>query len=121
MDRMTLLVALLAVALTATALLFMGAWSGLSAAVGGVIAVVNWYLYRWVVLRVTTGSVRKHAALMVLLAAKMVALATLVYFLITRHWVEPLGFLLGVSALVGGLLFGSARYLWGGQAAESEH
>jgi hypothetical protein len=93
------------------ALLTAGAWVGFSTAVGAVIALGNFHIYRWVVSRITGGNLRKQSALSLLLAAKMIALMGLIYLLVARHWVDPLGFLVGLSALVLGLLAGSILYL----------
>ncbi|MBN1652667.1 MAG: ATP synthase subunit I [Deltaproteobacteria bacterium] len=92
----------------------LGASSGLSAAVGALIAIVNFILFGWIVNRVVGGSVKKRAALMFLLIAKMGVLFGLIYYLVTRQWVEPVAFMVGFSALVVGVLTGSFSYLKSG-------
>jgi hypothetical protein len=109
-------------ALAALATYFVaGSWMGASAAIGAVLAIANWHLYRWIVGRVTRGSVRQQSALMLLLVVKMGALMALVYFLISRHFVEPIGFMIGISALAVGMVAGSVHYLVSGdQSLENE-
>lgn len=92
----------------------LGASSGLSTAVGAVVAVANFILFGWIASRVVSGSVKQRAALMLVLIAKMGALFALIYYLVTRHWVEPITFMVGFSALVVGVLAGSFHYLKSG-------
>jgi hypothetical protein len=92
-------------------LLVAGPFPGLSAAIGAVIALINYILFGWVTSRVTNGSLRRRAGLMLLLVAKMGALMVLIYYLITRHLVQPLAFMVGVSALVVGVVFGSLVFI----------
>jgi hypothetical protein len=84
---------------------------GVSAATGAFLAVVNWYIYRWIINRVMRGNLRQQSVLMLLLVVKMGALMALIYYLISRHWVDAVGFIIGISALVAGLFMSSVRYL----------
>jgi len=88
-----------------------GSWMGASATAGAVIALINWYAYRWIIKKVMTGSLRQQSILMLLLVVKMGALMGLIYYLISRHWVDAVGFVVGISALVAGLMVSSVRYL----------
>lgn len=98
-----------------------GTFSGFSAAFGTSIAVLNLYIFGWIADRVVCGSVRKRTGLMFLLIAKMAALMAFIYYIISRHWVEPIGFMIGISALVIGMIAGSIHYLYRGeQSAGSE-
>jgi hypothetical protein len=98
-----------------------GAWMGVSAAVGAFLAIFNWYLYRWIIGRVMRGNVRQQSVLMLILVVKMGALMALIYYIISRQWVDPVGFLIGISALVAGLMVSSVRHLTsGGPFLENE-
>jgi predicted PurR-regulated permease PerM len=85
-----------------------GVWMAYSAAVGAVIALANFYAFRWIADRVTRGSVRKRVVFGLITA------------LIMFHWVDPIGLVVGLSALVVGLLSGSIRYFFNTQSTSSE-
>ena len=85
--------------------------SGLSSAVGAVIALANWFVFAWVVSRVTGGRTRNKLGLGMTLGVKMFALMVLVSVLIGRGLVEPIGFAVGLSAIVVGLCIGSLHHL----------
>ena len=97
-----------------------GVWSAYSAAVGAVIALANFYAFRWIADRVTRGSVRKRAGVSLLLIVKMLIVFGLITALIMFHWVDPIGLVVGLSALVVGLLSGSIRYFFNTQSTSSE-
>jgi peptidoglycan biosynthesis protein MviN/MurJ (putative lipid II flippase) len=111
MDKTPFLIAGLGALATVVTYFVAGAWLGVSAAAGAIVAVANWYVYRWIIDRVIRGNVRQQSALMLLLVGKMGALMALIYLLISRHWVDAVGFVIGISALVAGLFIGSVRYL----------
>lgn len=119
-DRMSAAVAAMGVVLTAVAFFLRGETFAVGTSVGAAVAVANWLLIQWIVGRVTSGTTRKQAAFMLLLVAKMGALMALVYIVLSRGWVEPIAFVLGISALFGGLLAGSVLYLGGENAAEDK-
>ncbi len=119
-DRMSAAVAAMGIALTAIAFFVKGQGFAAGTGVGAAVAVANWMLIQWIVGRVTGGSTRGQAAFMLLLVAKMGALMALVYVVLSRGWVQPIAFALGISALFGGLLAGSVLYLGGENAAEDK-
>lgn len=98
-----------ALGLTAVALTFLlaDARVAIAAAVGAAVATLNWLGLRWLVGRATRGSVRSRSGLMVLLSAKMLLLGLVCWGLLTRFGLEPFGFAIGLSALVGGIFLGS--------------
>lgn len=110
-DRMSAAVAAMGFAVTAIAFFVSGLEFAVGAGVGATVAVANWMLIQWIVGRVTGGSTRSQAGFMLLLVAKMGALMALVYVVLSRGWVQPIAFALGISALFGGLLAGSVLYL----------
>lgn len=120
LDRTTVAVGAIGVISSLVALVVAGVWVGFSTAAGAALALGNFYIYRWVAGRITGGNIRRQSALSLLLVAKMGALMGLVYLLIARHWVDPLGFIVGLSALVLGLLAGSILYLNRGQYNTNE-
>lgn len=119
-DRMSAAVAAMAIALTAIAFFVSGLSFAIGTAAGGAVAVANWLLIQWIVGRVTGGSTRSQAGFMLLLVAKMGALMALVYLVLSRGWVQPVAFAVGISALFGGLLAGSVLYLAHEKAAEDQ-
>jgi hypothetical protein len=55
-----------------------------------------------------------------LLIVKMLIVFGLITALIMFHWVDPIGLVVGLSALVVGLLSGSIRYFFNTQSTSSE-
>ena len=84
-----------------------GADAAASAAVGGAVALGNWFLLRMIVDRVVGGSVRRQVRLTFLLIVKMGALIGLVFLLLKSGLVQVLPFTAGVSSLMAGGLAGS--------------
>jgi hypothetical protein len=97
-----------------------GGWVAFSAVAGVILALGNYYVYRWIANRVTSGSIRKQAALSLLMVVKVLVLFGLISILVIFRWVDPIGFMVGLSALVIGLLSGSVRYFLNGQSTQSE-
>jgi hypothetical protein len=119
-DRMNVGVAATGVALSAIAFLVAGPAFGLGTAVGAIVALANWSVIQWIVGRVTGGTTRSQAGFMLLLVAKMGALMALVYVVLSRGWIQPIAFAVGMSALFGGLIAGSVLYLGGERTAEDK-
>jgi len=57
LDRMTVATGAIGAICSVAALLLAGAWVGFSTALGAAIALGNFYIYRWVVSRITGGSI----------------------------------------------------------------
>lgn len=110
-ESMSVFIVGLGLALTVGAYGYAGGVAGRSAGIGAVIACVNWFLLRFLVGRVISGSVKVKAGLVFAVLLKMGALMGLIALLIAAGWVEPIAFVVGLSALVGGLLFGSFLYI----------
>ncbi len=94
-----------------------GVWAAYSAAVGAAIAVANYYAYQWIADHITRGSVRKRAGVSLLMITKMLIIFGLITALIMFRWVDPIGLIIGLSALVVGLLSGSIRYFFNTQTS----
>lgn len=107
LNRITLHVAAVGAVLSGGAFLVVGGAPAVGTLVGAVVAVANWLALRWVIGRVAKGSARTRAVLMTLLALKMGALMAVCYALIVRFDVHAIGFTVGISSLVVGLLLGA--------------
>jgi hypothetical protein len=94
-----------------------GVWVAYSAAVGAVIAMANFYAYQWIASHITRGSVRKRAGVSLLMITKVLIVFGLISALIIFRWVDPIGLIVGLSALVVGLLSGSIRYFFNTQTS----
>jgi len=118
LDRITLSVAVAGVVLASLAWLLAGATVGLGAAVGAGVALANWLVLRWVMGRLMRGTTRSRSGLMVLLALKMGALMAVCWVLVAVLGVDPVGFAIGMGALVFGVVAGAA--LAGGDRGVAE-
>jgi hypothetical protein len=75
--------------------------------VGSALALVNLVVLRSIVLRVVAGDIHTKTPLLALIFIKMGVLMFLVYLFISKQWVEPIAFTIGLSSLVVGLISGS--------------
>ena len=100
-------VAAAAAALVAFAFLLGGRTTAVGAAAGGLVAVLDAWVLVWLVVRVVDGAsfVRRSFAA-ILLGTKLFALLGVCWVLLDRVGVDPLGFSLGLGALVVGMLIG---------------
>jgi hypothetical protein len=106
--RITFLIAASGVILAVVTTVLAGFAAGLGAVVGATVAVANWLVLRWVVRRVVRASNGQRAGLMILLVGKMGALVALCWILIARAGVDPIGFVVGSSALFVGIVLGAS-------------
>jgi hypothetical protein len=106
-DPLVLSVACFGAAISLASLSFGGTFSGFSSAVGSVLALVNLVVLRSIVLRVMSGDFHTKLRLVALIFLKMGGLMFLVYWFISKGWVEPVTFMLGISSLAIGLITGS--------------
>lgn len=103
-------VAVAALALGALALVLGGPTVGIGAAVGGVVAALDAWAITWLASRIVAGAGfvgRGFAA--ALLGAKLVILLAVCWALLARWGVDPLGFSVGLGALVLGMLYAGAE------------
>ena len=99
-DRITLVVAAAGALLTMSAYALMGGHQALSALAGVGVAMANWFAIRWVARQgLTRGSIA-------LLAGKTLFILLAAWILIARAGLDAGGFLLGLSALVVGIVGG---------------
>ena len=95
--------ALLALAAT----VFGGVELGVAATVGGVFSVVNWVAMRWLGRRLIVANERGKAVWGLLLAAKMGISLIVVWAILSTGVIDPIGFVIGLSGLVFGILAGT--------------
>lgn len=106
-DPLVLSVVAFGTAISLACLTVGGTFAGWSSAVGSVLALVNLVVLRTIVLRVVSGDIHTKLPLLSLVFVKMGIFMFLVFWLITKHWVEPVTFMLGLSSLAVGLITGS--------------
>jgi hypothetical protein len=118
-DRLVLIVAASGALISLGSLVFDGAVAALSATVGSLLALANLVVLRSIVVRVVAGDIHTKLPLLGLIFLKMGGFMLLVYWFITKHWVEPIAFTLGFSSLVVGLIAGSLFAARSRQRSES--
>lgn len=99
-------VAAAALGLVALAFVLGGTVVGVGAVVGGLLAIVDAWALTWLASRIIEGAgflSRGFAA--ALLGAKLVLLLAVCWALLARWGVDPLGFSIGMGALVLGMLY----------------
>ena len=106
-ERLILFVAAFGVGISSLSLALWGVFSGLSTAAGSALALLNLVVLRTIVLRLIEGDIHTKLPLVAFILVKMGVLMGLVFLFISRHWVEPIPFTLGLSSLVVGLIAGS--------------
>ena len=103
-------VAVAALVLTGLAFVLGGPTIGIGAAVGGAVAAVDAWAITWLASQIVGGAGflgRGFAA--ALLGAKLVILLAACWALLARWGVDPLGFSVGLGALVLGMLYAGAE------------
>jgi hypothetical protein len=101
-------VAVAAVLLAAIAFAIGGTEVGFGAAVGGLVAVVDAWAIIWLVSQILTGAGLSRAIAVALLASKLIILLAVCWALLTRLAINPVGFSVGLGALVVGMLYAGA-------------
>jgi hypothetical protein len=105
---------LIAASVSCIAFALWGAQRGLAASVGAGLSLINWFALRYLVARMFDGG--NKAALGMLLMAKIGALIGVVFVLISRVRLDPIGLAFGLGVLfigpaVAGLLANSSGSL----------
>lgn len=107
LDLITTYVATLGALASAGTWLALGTNVGVGAVVGSALAVGNWLGLRWLLTRLLASGTQSKAGFMVLLGLKTLVFMTIVSLLVVRATVSPLGLVIGLSALVVGLVAGA--------------
>jgi hypothetical protein len=76
-----------------------GAERGLAALIGATLSVLNWLALRWLTERIAHGEGQTKGSASLLLVGKMGLLMALVYILIQRLHVDPIGLAFGLGVL----------------------
>ena len=103
-------VAVAALALAGLAFVLGGVSVGIGAIIGGIVAALDAWAITWLASRIVSGAGfigRGFAAAM--LGAKLVVLLAVCWALLARWGVDPIGFSVGLGALVLGMLYGGAE------------
>ncbi|HEX5658111.1 MAG TPA: hypothetical protein VFX59_12990 [Polyangiales bacterium] len=121
-QRMNRSLLLIAASVTCVAFALWGAQRGTAAAIGAGLSLINWFALRWLVSRMFEGG--NKAALGLCLMAKIGALIGVVYFLISRVQLDPLGLAFGLGVLfvgpaVAGLLVSNSSRAASGRSTAS--
>jgi hypothetical protein len=104
---MTAFVAGFGLLVTIAAFALYGRATALSTGVGAIVALANFLILRFIVVRVVEGDVHRKLPFIGALFLKMGALMGFVYYVIANRWVEAISFTAGLSSLVVGLLAAS--------------
>ena len=118
--RITLWVVASSVALTVLTFVAFGADRGFGAAIGGLVAVINWLGMRWVGGRLLKASDKGKAIWGTLLAVKMGAILGVVWAILSTGHVDAMGFAIGMSGLVLGILAGAFHLAAAGDLPTAE-
>ena len=118
-DRLILFVAAFGAAISVSSLAVAGVFAGLSAAAGSTLALMNLVVLRSLVSRLMAGDIHTKMPFVALIMLKMGVFMALVFVFISRHWVDPIPFTLGLSSLAVGLIAGS--YAVARSAARNEY
>ncbi len=121
-QRMTRPLLLIAASVVCIAFALWGAQRGAAAAVGAGLSVLNWFTLRWLVSRMFGGG--NKAALGMLLMAKIGALIGVVFVLINRLQLDPIGLAFGLGVLflgpaIAGLLANNGSRAASGRSTAS--
>lgn len=92
--------------LTVVTFVALGLTSGFGAAVGGVLGSANWMAMRWVGKKLVVANDRGRLVWGGLLAVKMLAMLVVAWAVLATGVVDPIGFTIGLSGLVLGILAG---------------
>lgn len=103
-DRMTAFVAAFGLAATIASLALYGVKTAGSTGVGALVALANFLILRFIVVRVVEGDTHRKGPFIFAIFLKMGALMGFVYWVIVKHWVQPIPFVAGLSALAVGLI-----------------
>lgn len=98
-QRANRILPLIAVAIAAFVFAVWGRDRAIAAFVGGALSVLNWSSLRWLTRRIMLGNPSQRAALSMLLILKMGALMAIIFVLIHKLVLDPIGLTLGLATL----------------------
>jgi hypothetical protein len=100
-QRMTRPLLLIAAIVVVLAFALWGETRGYAALIGALLSVGNWFSLRWLANRIVHGSGNRAAA-SILLMAKIGVLTAIIFVLLNRVRVDPIGLVFGLGVLVVG-------------------
>jgi hypothetical protein len=100
-QRMTRPLLLIAAIVVSIAFALWGPTRGYAALLGASLSIANWFSLRWLANRIVHGS-GNRAAVSLLLMAKIGVLTAIVFVLLNRVHVDPVGLVFGLGVLVVG-------------------
>lgn len=115
MKRITAYVIGASALLVFVALLLGGPTMAFGATVGGVYAVLNWSAMRWLGQRLVVATDKGRMVWGALLGAKMLIAMLVLLAILSTGAVDPVGFAIGLSGLVVGILGGTFHSMLAGQ------
>jgi len=110
-DRLTLNVALAGAVLTVICFAIGGLGPAIGSLAGTIVAVVNFVGLRWLVYRLVYGPPRGRSAIAILLALKMALVMAVIWILLGKVGIHPIGFAVGFSSLFIGFAMAGGRVL----------
>jgi hypothetical protein len=110
-DRISLYVAVAGAILALGAFLVGGPVTGLGAAAGGAVAVLNFVALRFLLGRFVAAPDARKGGVMALLVMKLGVVGAICWFLIVGLGVDAVGFAVGLGALLLGIMMGSGRLI----------
>lgn len=110
-DRLTWYILGFGAVLVCTDFALQGSAAAVSATVGVMVALANWFLLRFIVGRVFDANVRRQAVFSFVLFVKLGGLIGLVFMVLHSELVLPIPFTVGVSSLPLGALLGSFAHV----------
>lgn len=106
-DRYAVIIAISGAVISLLTYAIAGGDMGVAAAVGSVLAVGNWLLSRWSLLRVFQGG-KARSAVIGVMVLKLGLFAAVLWVCLFRLQLDPFGLLAGLSAFVIGMFLGTA-------------
>lgn len=107
LGRITGYVVATSLALSVVAGLLGGLSLGVAAAVGGGFSIANWLAMRWIGRRLLVANDKGRAVWGTLLVAKLFISLLAVWAILSTGVIDPIGFVVGLSGLVLGILAGT--------------
>ena len=77
---------------------------------GAVVATLNWLVLRWIMQKLVHGSNKSRTGVAIAMPLKFAGLFVVCWMLLTRFAIDPIGFAIGLSALVLGVVYGALRF-----------
>lgn len=97
----------IALVFIAAAFAFAGTRWAVAVFVGALVVLLNWFSIRWIVSKITQSQSLKRSVAFLLLGIKMLLMISVSWILLEKFDLQPIGFGIGMSALVLGVIVGT--------------